>query len=265
MNLPQGEVQFGKTKLFVRSPRTLFDIEEERLRALHRVATKIQKVWRAWRIRKVYLELKREAMDIFHGMKERTRTSVARGAVAFFGDFLGLKENVEVNNLIRPNGDTKIVFSEVVKKVNRRDKIQDRILLLTEKSIYNLIRYPKPKKGLFFEIKRRIPYESVTGVSVSRLSDNFFVVHVPSEYDYVYESPKKTVFITLFNNEYKNKVGHPIQVNVVESIQYKLKKGTKQIEFKKDEMQPQGQLKKGKGKLMVSIASGVPEDQLRKS
>jgi myosin heavy subunit len=66
-------------KIFIKHPKTLFDIEAKRVEALHRIVTKIQSCWRAWRVRKVYLALKKQAMDIFKGQKERTRHSVARG------------------------------------------------------------------------------------------------------------------------------------------------------------------------------------------
>jgi len=129
MNLPPGEVQFGKTKLFLRKPKTLYEVEEKRLAALHRIATKIQKVWRAWKIRKIYLELKKEALDVFKGQKERNRMSMQRGVVSFFGDFLGLVDNQEIKSLIAQTGDTKVVFSDIVKKVNKRDKIQEKSLV----------------------------------------------------------------------------------------------------------------------------------------
>jgi len=259
MNLPQGEAQFGKTKVFLRKPKTLYDVETKRLEALHRIATKIQKVWRAWRIRKVYLELKREAMDLYKGQKERNRMSMQRGVVSFFGDFMGLRDNTEVASMIGQYGDGKVIFSELVKKVNKRNKIQDRVLLLTEKAIYNLQKFQKPKKGLNFGFKRRIDIKGIVALSVSKLADNYFVVHVPTEYDYVYESTKKTVFITLLNTEYKKIHKKPVEVREVQSIVFQLKKGTKEIEFSKDETANDGVLTKNKNKLQVKVASGVQQ------
>jgi myosin-1 len=258
LGLPKSEYQYGKTKIFIRTPHTLFDIEAKRLISLNRIATKIQKVWRAWQIRKIYLQLKKEAIDIFKGQKERTRQSIQRGVISFFGDFLGLQDNNEIKLLISKYGDTKIVFSDLVKKVNKRYKFQDRILLLTDKSIYNLKKFNKPKKNCFFECKRQISLKSIESISVSKLSDNFFVIHVPSEYDYVYENAKKTIFITLLNNEFKKSFGKPLPLHIVQSIQFKIKKGqAKYIQFSKDEMSAQAKIKKEKGKLQIQIASGV--------
>jgi len=261
MKLPEGEVQFGKTKVFLRRPKTLYEVEALRLVALHRIATRIQSVWRAWRIRKIYLELKKEALDIFKGMKERTRQSMARGVVSFFGDFLGMKDNKEILGIIQPTGDTKVIFSELVKKVNLRNKIQERVLLMTDKAIYNLERFPKPKKGLNFSFKRRIDLNSISHISLSKYADNFFIIHIPTEYDYVYESPKKTILLTLLNQEFKRVKGSPLDVKVLDSLQYTLKKkkGTKVITFAKDEQAHQAVVKPVKGNLTVKIASGVTQ------
>jgi len=91
------------------------------------------------------------------------------------------------------------------------------------------------------------------------LQITFFVIHVSNEYDYVYESPKKTIFITLFNTEYKKIHNKPLEVKVVQSIVFQLKKGTKEIEFAKDEMAKDGVLTKNKNKLQVKVAPGVQQ------
>lgn len=47
-----------------------------------------------------------------------------RGAIAYFGDFLGLQDSPEILAIIRQTGDTKIIFTDMVNKVNKRDKVQ---------------------------------------------------------------------------------------------------------------------------------------------
>lgn len=113
-------------------------------------------------------------MDIFKGQKERTRQSVARGVVSFFGDFLGFKENQEIKIM---TGNETVIFSDIVKKTNKRFKVQERVLLLTDKAVYNINKLPKPKKNINFELKRKIPLDNVTGVSVSKLADNVSIRH----------------------------------------------------------------------------------------
>jgi len=51
-DIEEDEYQFGNTKLFIRNPKTLFYLEEQRQVALHRLSAIIQKTWRgfvAWR------------------------------------------------------------------------------------------------------------------------------------------------------------------------------------------------------------------------
>jgi len=260
LGLPAKEWQLGKTKVFVRSPQTLFEMEEKRIFSLNRIATKIQKVWRAWRIRKVYLALRNEALDVFKGQKERTRQSMARGVVAFFGDFLGFQEDNEIMGILRSNGDSKVVFSEVVNKVNKRLKIQERILVMTDKAVYNFVKLKKPKKGQNYELKRRIEMRGINGISVSKLADNFFVIHVPAEYDYVYETANKTVFITLLKREYSERLGRPLDIKVVESIAYRLKSSKENsINFAKNEAAVMPDVKKVKGQLQVGVQTGVKQ------
>jgi len=261
LEIPTGEFQLGKTKLFIRSPKTLFDMEERRLNSLNRIATIIQKVYRSWRSRKEYIALKKEYQDIFKGKKERNRQSMMRGTTAFYGDFLGLQENLEIKNLFTSNGDKELIFSDIVNKVNKRFKVQERILLASDKALYNMEKLKKPKKGSLYMFKRRIPFDKIESVSLSTLSDNYFVVHVPSEYDYVYESPKKTIFITLLNNVWRKQRGIQLKLNFLESIEYKVKKGQAKakIGFGKDETAISPHLKKKGNLLEITVKSGVKE------
>ena len=124
----------------------------------------------------------------------------------------------------------EVLFSDLFQKINRRDKAQDRAILVTNRAVYNL----KPTN--FASCKRRIPVELVDAVTVSqvrcrismlswivspavqwllgahaavrRFSEVFevgsccdgaawqvsdeFVLHVPEEYDYRLLGPRKT-------------------------------------------------------------------------
>jgi len=59
MQLLEGsQYQLGKSKVFIRQPVSLFTLEELRERKLHDVVTLIQKVYRSWKARKFFLELR---------------------------------------------------------------------------------------------------------------------------------------------------------------------------------------------------------------
>jgi hypothetical protein len=72
-------------------------------------------------------------------------------------------------------GGEDVIFSDVVTKINRKDKPQERILVVTSKGVYNL---SKSKK-----LKRRIDLTKVDAITVSTMSDEW-VIHSYAEYDY---------------------------------------------------------------------------------
>lgn len=62
--IPTAEFTFGRNKLFVRSPRTVFELEDFRRSRLHDLALLIQKNWRGYRERTRYQKLRRSQMII---------------------------------------------------------------------------------------------------------------------------------------------------------------------------------------------------------
>ena len=47
------------------------------------------------------------------------------------------------------------------------------------------------------KVHRRIPLSNISHISTSMLSDNFFIVHVPLEYDYVFVGGRKTEIVAV--------------------------------------------------------------------
>ncbi|XP_063230710.1 unconventional myosin-Ia isoform X2 [Bacillus rossius redtenbacheri] len=62
--IPSGEFSFGRTKVFVRSPRTVYELEEFRRVRLEDLATLVQKLWRGYRQRKRFLLIRRSQIII---------------------------------------------------------------------------------------------------------------------------------------------------------------------------------------------------------
>ena len=52
------DVTYGHTKLFVQSPESLFQLEENREKALPKMVILLQKVWRGVRARRIYKKMK---------------------------------------------------------------------------------------------------------------------------------------------------------------------------------------------------------------
>ncbi|XP_038605208.1 unconventional myosin-Ib [Tachyglossus aculeatus] len=58
LQIPPDEYSFGRSKIFIRNPRTLFELEALRRRRLEDLATLVQKVYRGWRCRLRFLLLR---------------------------------------------------------------------------------------------------------------------------------------------------------------------------------------------------------------
>ncbi|XP_032730409.1 unconventional myosin-Ia [Lontra canadensis] len=74
LSLSSEELAFGKTKIFIRSPKTLFFLEEQRRLRLQQLATIIQKTYRGWRARAHYQLMRKSQIVIsawFRGSRQR--------------------------------------------------------------------------------------------------------------------------------------------------------------------------------------------------
>ncbi|MEE6471641.1 hypothetical protein FKM82_009329 [Ascaphus truei] len=54
IGIPSGELAYGRTKIFIRTPSTLFDLEARRRERMGEMAALIQKIFRGWRCRLQY-------------------------------------------------------------------------------------------------------------------------------------------------------------------------------------------------------------------
>ncbi|XP_070693655.1 unconventional myosin-Ib isoform X3 [Pempheris klunzingeri] len=62
--VPAEEFSFGRSKIFIRNPRTLFFLEERRRQCLQDLATLIQKIYRGWKCRSQFLLLKKSQIVV---------------------------------------------------------------------------------------------------------------------------------------------------------------------------------------------------------
>jgi serum/glucocorticoid-regulated kinase 2 len=105
------------------------------------------------------------------------------------GDHLCLAGNHSVQKMLNKHGKNTplpeiVKFSDFVVKINKKGKEQTRVMLITNKAMYNLM------PNNYGKCKRRISIEEVGSITASGISDEF-VLHVPSEYDYRFKSAKK--------------------------------------------------------------------------
>eukprot|EP00064_Thunnus_orientalis_P002416 superscaffoldBa00000175_g2423 len=64
LQVPTEEFSYGRSKIFIRNPRTLFFLEERRRQCLQDLATLIQKIYRGWKCRSHFLLLKKSQIVV---------------------------------------------------------------------------------------------------------------------------------------------------------------------------------------------------------
>nr|XP_055072168.1 unconventional myosin-Ib isoform X4 [Misgurnus anguillicaudatus] len=64
LQVPVEEFAYGRSKIFIRNPRTLFFLEEKRRQCLEDLATLIQKIFRGWKSRRQFLLLKKSQVVV---------------------------------------------------------------------------------------------------------------------------------------------------------------------------------------------------------
>merc|ERR1719233_850773 len=108
------------------------------------------------------------------------------GSIKPSHDGLGLAMSPRCQTMLKKLGyeDEKIIFSRRVQKCDTgkaktNPKWSTRILMLTNKALYNLRGEHK--------CRRRTPLESIAALTLSTLS-NQLIIHVPTKYDYLYNT-----------------------------------------------------------------------------
>uniref|UniRef100_A0A8C3SZA9 Unconventional myosin-Ia n=1 Tax=Chelydra serpentina TaxID=8475 RepID=A0A8C3SZA9_CHESE len=64
LRVPPAELAYGRTKIFIRTPRTLFDLEERRRQRVAELASLIQATYRGWKCRTHYQQMRKSQILI---------------------------------------------------------------------------------------------------------------------------------------------------------------------------------------------------------
>ncbi|ORX61173.1 hypothetical protein BCR36DRAFT_439738 [Piromyces finnis] len=223
VDMDKDQWQFGLTKVFIKTPESLFILEELRDRKYHGYAKTIQTCYRKWKSRKYFLDLKKEATDIFYNKKQRRRFSINRD---FNGDYINYLSNPILKQLVGKN--EKVYFASEMNKFDRKFKnVSIFDFIIGEQTVYFIGKEKAkkgPNKGKFIKVvKRAVPIDLITGVSTSALADDIIVFHLP-EYDYVCENVFKTELVTILNNQYKKHTNRTLSITINNTINYTVKK-----------------------------------------
>ncbi|KAJ3021050.1 Unconventional myosin-Ie [Thoreauomyces humboldtii] len=225
VHMEPSEWQLGTTKLFIKSPESLFLLEEQRDRKYHQYAKVIQRAYRRWKSRKYFLDLRKKAADVMYNKKERKRFSVNR---EFLGDYVNYLDNAILKSLL--GKQEKVVFADKVTKYDRKFKPTQREFLLSETSLV-FIGAEKEKSGpnkgrLVKVVKQKLALGDIQSVSLSTKADDFIVLHIPTTFDLVLENIFKTEFITVLSEKYLNATGRALNINFTDNVKYSVKKTT---------------------------------------
>eukprot|EP01084_Bolivina_argentea_P215618 366083_1 len=131
-------------------------------------------------------------------------------------DGLNLSKSTECLQLLEKLGDNtptkeRIILSEKIIKINKRGKSQNRIILITNKALYNL----KPKR--IQNNPKRIDLEQIVSITVCS-SSNEFAIHIPEQYDLRYKSHIKNVITSTIAEKYKYKTKKELTINIFDIL-----------------------------------------------
>ena len=110
-------------------------------------------------------------------------------------DTLNYKNDPQIKAIL---SHEEIYYSGKIIKVRQGifSSNQERIIIITDKAIYNL----KEKEK---EMKRRIDLDNIAGVTISKITDQFIIHCKNDDYDYLYISPNRFKIIEILESLYE--------------------------------------------------------------
>ncbi|RLM00681.1 hypothetical protein CFD26_102581 [Aspergillus turcosus] len=286
-SIPAEEYQMGITKVFVKTPETLFALEAMRDRYWHNMAIRIQRAWRnylryrtecAIRIQRFwrrttggleFIKLRDQGHQLLNGRKERRRMSLL-GSRRFLGDYVGVGNKGGPGEMVRNgasiSGSEDILFScrgeVLVSKFGRSSKPAPRILVLTNRHVY-IIAQNIVNNQLVISSERTIPIGAIKAISASNLKDDWFsiVVGSPQEPDPLVNCVFKTEFFTHLNNALRGQ----LNLKIADHIEYNKKPGklatvkvVKDPAVARDDSYKSGTIHTGPGEPANSVSKPTP-------
>ncbi|XP_029428879.1 unconventional myosin-Id isoform X1 [Rhinatrema bivittatum] len=318
----QHDVAYGKTKIFIRTPRTLFTLEEKRAQMLIRIIVFLQKVWLGAVVRRRYKRMKaalailrhyrrykvksyirevsrrfqhvrtmkdygrhvkwptppkvlRRFEEALRAIYQRWRASQIIKSIppadlpqvrakvaaletlkgpradlglqrAWEGNYLASKQDnpqamstfISVSNeLKRKDKFMNVLFSCLVRKINRFNKVEDRAIFITDRHLYKM----DPRRQ--YKVMSCVPLYNVSGLSVSSGKDQLAVFHTKDNKDLIVclcsSENKIGELVGVLVNHFRSEKRH-LQVNVTHPIQCSMhgKKCSIAVETRINQSQP---------------------------
>ncbi|EOY23439.1 Myosin heavy chain-related isoform 3 [Theobroma cacao] len=143
-----------------------------------------------------------EDQEPFMGFKARRKASLRR---EYKGDYLDVPSRPFLMKILQKQGDKQVLFADKVLKFTSSGKMKRRILMITDFAIYIV----DPDTDA---LKRRIALAAVDKMCLSELSDNFFAIIIPTEYDLLMASTRKTEIVTVLVEATKSASEYELEV-----------------------------------------------------
>ena len=184
-SLSPDEYQFGKTKLFIKSPESVNLLEDQRERLYDKFARTIQKHLKNYVIRSKVAAIKESANQVVFNKKERNRASIHR---KFYGDYLDLETHPEFRSFLGKK--ERVVFASKCKRYNGRlNSDPNCYLILSTIKLqvlgYNVKQNPSnPKQPQYpndyeLGVKFEVSLSEKPDIKVSELVDGFILIKDP--------------------------------------------------------------------------------------
>ncbi|ONK69833.1 uncharacterized protein A4U43_C05F27210 [Asparagus officinalis] len=173
----------------------------------------------------------------FIGMKVSRRASIYRECTD--GDYIGVESDPYLKKILSKQGDTTVLFADKVLKFTGSGKMKRRILLITDFAIYLV----DPEAD---SLKRRIALAAVDRLCLSQLSDNFFAIIIPTEYDLLMASIRRKEIISVLVEAtkstseeievvYSNRFEYHAAADMVKEVEFEEVDGGIKTRFRKKE------------------------------
>jgi myosin I len=286
-SIPKEEWQMGVTKAFIKAPETLFALEHMRDRYWHNMATRIQRMWRAylayraesatriqrfWRKKRTgaeYLQLRDHGHKVLQGRKERRRMSLL-GSRRFLGDYLGVNATsgfgAQLRNAANLGSNERAVFSSrgelLEAKFGRSSKPSPRIIIITNSKFY-IISQMLVGGQPSISVEKGITLGAIKFLGTSTSQDDWFSLGIgsPQEPDPLMNCVFKTEMFT----QLQRVMPGGFNLKIGETIEYAKKPGKmQQVKVLKDSQQRADYYKSGavhtrQGESPSSISRPTPK------
>lgn len=243
-SIPTTEYQLGVSKVFIKTPETLFALEHMRDRYWYNMAARIQRAWRRFLQRRIdaaariqrairekkggnkYEQLRDYGTKLLGGRKERRSMSLL-GYRAFMGDYLSCNESKSKGAYIKRQAgiSEKAIFSihgeALHSKFGRSAQRLKKTFILTSKALY-IIGQTMVNNQVSYTVDYNIDVNRIQSISLTNLQDDWIGINIP-------QSTQPDPFVnTYFKTElitHLKKLNNRIDVKVGPTIGYQKKPG----------------------------------------